>query len=463
VVEPTDKDNIDWREAIEYYDSLPEVLYAEPDYYISVADLWPEEEKEGEDNKDGKDTKGHVPNDPRYGEQWHFHMLNMEEAWAITMGESEVKVAIIDTGVAFTNEPGTPGLAPDLAETTFDTENAQDYTGSYSTAYDGGGHGTHVAGTVAQSTDNNKGVAGMAENVTILPLKVILDNGYGPTNYNSVLAQAITDATDAGADIINMSLISDGYSTTVKDACAYAYYNNVAVFAASGNGIWGVPQPEVAWPAGHDGVIAIGSLGPTQELAYYSNYGLGNDDPDNFGLDLVAPGGDQSNADEDGVLQNTHSGNWTFDYHFYQGTSMATPHAVGLAALMKSVNPLITNDEIEQIMKDTAVDLGSAGVDEYFAYGMINPLPAIVEARARAGELTIESYEGTVTRNDPQTHVMDVVGLNIALEILNGENLKYELLNPGGEVIIESTDTNFDEDIGAASGEYTLRISISNE
>ncbi len=462
VVTPKNIDSIDWREAIEYYDSLPEVLYAEPDYFIRTTAIRT------------KSEKGFTPNDPRYDEQWHFHVLNMEEAWALEMGDPGVKVAVLDTGVAYMDDPDNPddnGLAPDLVGTSFDVANAYDYVNGDDVPYDGNGHGTHVTGTIAQATNNDLGVAGMAPNITILPVKVIADDGSGGSgDYNSNLAAGIEMAADAGAHIINMSLRSDGYSDTVKDACAYAYNEGVAVLAASGNGdMWGNPYDYVGWPAGHDGVIAVGSLGPSLELAYYSNYGLGTNDPDNYGLDIVAPGGDKSDAEEDGVLQNTLGGydwgsyDWTFDYYFYQGTSMATPHAVGLAALLKSMNPDLTNDLIEQIMKETAVDLGDTGVDEYFSHGMINPVPALLRADELNVDRVADTFEGVATKGTPVDHDISVLRGEISVEIMEGENLMIQIVSSSDEVLFTAIDENFSHDVGWTAGDFTVRVSVASE
>jgi serine protease len=447
---PTD---INWEEIIKYYDSLPEVEYAEPDYKIHLCAV--------------------TPDDPRYPEQWHLQQLNMEEAWEISMGIPSVKVAVIDTGVCYTDDPDETqdnGLAPDLSEVNFDTENAWDYINDDNIAYDDGSHGTHVTGTIAQTTNNGVGCAGMAPNVTILPIKVIAGDGSGGTgDYNSNLASGIERAADAGAHVINMSLRSDGYSSLVNNACQYAYQNGTTVFAASGNGVWGVAQDEVEFPAGHEHVIAVGATDNSKIKTSYSNYGLGNGST-NFGLDIVAPGGDTSGGDSGGVLQNTIGGydyysgttDWNFNYYWYQGTSMATPHAVGLAALMYSVNPFTNPDEIETVLKDTAEDLGDSGVDELYAYGLINPVDALNEMKDLAPETTTDTLSGTVTEDDASTHTINSLGSYIKIDCSQlKEGLLVELIDIDGSTVLDtSTGELIDYSIGDNPGEYTIRVSV---
>jgi serine protease len=452
VVTPYDIDSIDWREAIEYYDSLPEVLYAEPDYYVTVG---------GE----MRTVKGY-PNDPQFSNQWHLLLLNMPTVWDFEMGDPSVKVAVIDTGAAYTDDPDTPadnGLAPDLQNTSFDTASAWDYIHDDAIPYDDNSHGTHVAGTIAQSTDNSLGCSGMAPGITILPLKVVGANtssGSNP-NFNSYVASALERAADNDTDVINMSLIASGYSQTLQDACTYAYNAGAIIFACSGNN----GSETVAYPSAYEHVISVGSIGPDKERATFSQYGLGDGDPDNHGLDMMAPGGDGVYY-SNGVLQQTIIGydSWTTDYTFiyrYQhGTSQASPHAAGLAALLKSYKPELTNDQIEQIMTDTAEDLGSTGVDIFYANGLISPVDAIVRATLMGIDETGETFEGKLTEdNETVEYPISVAGGEIMIELLTSESVKIELIGLGGEVEATDEDGYLTYDALAYSGEYTIRVS----
>ncbi len=447
IIEPYNSKNADWEEIIKYYDSLPEVMYAEPDYKIYLQSF--------------------TPDDPLFEDQWHYQngYLNMPHAWEIEMGEPFVKVAIIDTGIAYMEDPDNPGSsrATDLVDCQFDTENAWDYIDNDDIAIDDQHHGTHVAGTIAQTTNNGFGGAGMAPYITLLSYKVFSASGSAADNFAISLADAIERATNAGAHAINMSLRMAGYEQVVYDACKYAYENGVTVFAASGNGIWGVAQPEVTYPAGYEHVVAVGSTNINKEKSYYSNYGLGNGST-NFGLDIVAPGGETTTATENGVLQQTINASdnpqdyFGFDFYFFQGTSMATPHAVGLAALMKSHNPTATPADIERIMKETAEDIGQPGVDDYFAHGLINPLEALIEIK-KVG-LDSENITGIIENgSDYKEYKYNIAGGDIKITFTPNEGkIRVSLISPDNEELISSDNGTLEHQLAENSGTYTIRV-----
>ena len=250
-------------------------------------------------------------------------------------------------------------MAPDLAVTNFVP--GYDFVENESHANDDNGHGTHVTGTIAQSTDNDEGVAGVAFNCSIMPVKVL--NRYGSGTYADV-ADGIIFAADNGAHVINLSLGGSSPSTTLENACAYAYQNGVTIVCAAGND----GEETVSYPAAYDDYcIAVGATRYDETLSYYSNYGNS--------LDLVAPGGDlniDQNEDEysDGILQQTFSGNTqNFGYWFYQGTSMAAPHVSGVVALLISSGAAITPDEVRSALQETAEDLGDPGRDDIYGWG----------------------------------------------------------------------------------------------
>jgi len=299
-----------------------------------------------------------TPDDPGFSVQWHLTQIKMESAWDISTGQG-VTVAVLDSGVSPDGRDGFGGrlvsgynairpLYPD-----FTTDN--------------NGHGTHVAGTIAQQTNNATGVAGVAYNASIMPVKVLNRRGWGITRW---FADGIRWAADHGADVINMSFGGANYSQTLEDAVNYAYNRGVVLVAASGNeGI-----NEVAYPAAYENCIAVGAIGYDEVVADYSNRGLT--------LDIVAPGGDVTedlNEDgfADGVLQETFRysfagralGWW---YPFWQGTSMASPHVAGVAALIIAVNPGYTPDTVRDAISNTAKDLGAPGWDEVYGYGLLD-------------------------------------------------------------------------------------------
>lgn len=331
-------------EKIGEYLKKPDVVYAEPNYLAYA--LW-------------------APNDPYYSYQWHldnpaYGGIQMEEAWELSTGAG-VTVAVIDTGI----RKGT-----DLANTCFVT--GWDYVNNDSDPTDDNGHGTHVAGTIAQSTNNGVGVAGVAYESCLMPVKVLGATGVG--TYANV-ALGIRYAADHGAKVINLSLGGSSPSTTLEGALVYAYGKGVAIVAAAGND----SSPTLSYPAAYDDyVIAVGATRYDETLSYYSNYGPS--------LDLVAPGGDTSvdqNGDGygDGVLQQTFQkirSKTSWGYYFFQGTSMAAPHVSGVAALLISQGNAATPDEVRAALQETAEDKGALGRDDTYGYGLVDAAAALL-------------------------------------------------------------------------------------
>jgi len=287
---------------------------------------------------------GTRPNDPRYDEQWNFQMVGAEDAWKRSRGKGVV-VAVIDTGVA-ARTTGRGKQARDFGATTF--TNGYDFVHDDKDPYDDHGHGTHVAGTIAESTNNHEGVAGLAFESTIMPLKVLSAQGSGSS---ADIADAIRWAADHGAQVINMSLGSPYPSEVIHKAVKYARKKNVTIVCAAGNG-FGEP---VGYPGAFPECIAISSVGPTGEIATYSSYGKE--------VALAAPGGDmmQSGDPQDGILQNTvypeSQGGKGDNYYAFQGTSMASPHVAAVAALVVAQG--VTDPaRVRDVLVKTARDKG---------------------------------------------------------------------------------------------------------
>lgn len=319
-------------------------------------------------------TASFTPNDPRYSRQWNLDSpasaggIGMPAAWDIERGgNTGVVVAILDTGVAY-RDAGTYSRAPDLAHTRF--AQGYDFVNADPYADDDNMHGTHVCGTVAQTTntpppDGPYGAAGIAFNCTIMPVKVLDRTGAGN---DSQISQGIRFAADNGADIINMSLGGEEPNRVLEDAVRYAVLRGAVVCAASGN----ESRSTVNYPAAYPDCLAVGASTRQSTRATYSNYGTA--------LDVVAPGGEGGA----GILQQTYRRAGAIgDFAWVEmvGTSMATPHASGVAALIKARHPSWSPVEVRGAIASSAADIGPAGWDPEYGFGLINAPGALVAPR----------------------------------------------------------------------------------
>jgi serine protease len=305
----------------------------------------------------------YTPNDPRYTEQWNLKMIDMPRAWERNRGKGVV-VAVLDTGVAYEDHDEFKQV-PDLKGVKF--VKGYDFVNDDEHANDDHGHGTHVAGTIAQATNNEEGVAGVAFEATLMPVKVLNHFGGGTT---ADIADAIRFAADKGANVINMSLGGGGYSQVMASAVEYARKKGVTVVAAAGNG----GRARVEFPAAYPGAVAVSAVGPNGTLAPYSSYGKE--------LDIAAPGGDKSRGEQGGVLQNTIDPRDPSRsvYAFYQGTSMATPHVAAVAAMLYAAGAK-GPDEVEKALYAGAKKVADQAWSEQYGHGLLNAEASLAALR----------------------------------------------------------------------------------
>lgn len=354
-----------------------------------------------------------VPNDPQYSIQWHLNTVELQAAWDINPGaSSNVTIAVIDSGlttatqtVPFRMWTGTrfetvsiPFAAnPDVP--TSRVVSARDFVFWTGPVLDMDGHGSHVAGTAVQETNNSVGTAGVAFGARLMPLKVCLgywdlvflqgelgipgavppDAGGCP---DSAMATALRFAADNGAQIINMSLGGPGETPALRQALQYAVQRGSFVTLPAGNGFEEGNQPEypAAYAAQIDGAVEVGAVGRSRRRAFYSTTGTH--------VELAAPGGDPFDGGSTGLIFQTAPAFTDFDPSLARprfdryaiigatGTSSAAPYAAGVAALLHSQG-ITKPAAIEAALKQTATDLGATGRDNDFGHGLINARTAL--------------------------------------------------------------------------------------
>jgi len=339
------------------YSSNARVAYAEPDF---VAEAMAS------------------PDDPWFANQWGMVKIQAPQAWDVTTGGSQINIAILDTGVDLDHL--------DLASKIVSNINFS----SSPTVDDVDGHGTHVAGIVGAITNNGIGVAGLGYRATIMSVKVLGDTGSGAY---SAIASGIIWAADHGADIINMSLGGSSASSTLESAINYAWSKGVVVVAAAGNNGNSVPF----YPAYYTNCIAVAGTDSLDKLAGWSNYG--------DWVDVAAPGVNI-------VSTLINSG-----YGYKSGTSMASPHVAGLAALVSTVvsdangNGKL-NDEVRARIEGNCDDIGVSGIGR----GRINALNAVAGSAPPApstgniaGRVTDGADNSPITGATVRCHEVSVV------------------------------------------------------
>ncbi len=335
-----------------------------------------------------------TPNDPKFWLQWHYPLINLPEAWEIATGSRDVRVAVFDTGILMEH----PDLRANISDMSYDfisdPRRAMDGDGIDADAGDPGDqspggstfHGSHVAGTIAAVTDNNTGAAGVTWNSRIMAIRVLGRHTSGTSydiiqgvRYAAGLENDSGTIPDKPADIINLSLGGSSYSAAEQEIYTRARNRGIIIIAAAGNSGENAPS----YPAAYDGVISVSAVGINARIAPYSNFG--------DTVDVAAPGGDAStdlNGDgyTDGILSTSgddSSGAIEHVYRFEQGTSMAAPHMAGVAALMKSLRPGMTPDELDAWLLDGSIvrDIGEPGRDDLYGHGLIDAYKAVRTAQ----------------------------------------------------------------------------------
>lgn len=291
------------------------------------------------------------PGDPLYSQQWALHNtgqaggladadIDAPEAWGIVTGSASILIAVVDTGVDYAH--------PDLNDGRVRTDIDRDFVHSDDDARDDQGHGTHVAGIIAAAA-NGVGTVGVLWQASILPVKVLDAQGSGSADQ---VAQGVQYAADQGARIINLSLGSPACSQTLADAVNYAFDRGAIIVAAAGN-----DGSAVGYPARHERVVAVAATDNQDGLATFSNRG-----PE---VDVAAPGV--------AILSTVPGGG----YQSFSGTSMAAPHAAGVAGLILARNGALTNAQVMTVLREGADDLGASGPDGDFGYGRLNAFRAV--------------------------------------------------------------------------------------
>lgn len=281
-----------------------------------------------------------VPNDSLYRQyQWNLPTIETEQGWRVSRGAQNVVIAVLDTGVQLNH----PDLRGKLLRGT-------NLVHAGAPAEDDVGHGTHVTGIIAANVNNNEGVAGLSWYNKVMPVKVLDNSGTGSTY---TVAEGIIWATDHGAKVINMSLGNYAKADFLHDAVKYAADHDVVLISASGNDNTNRP----GYPAAYPEVLAVASTNEDGTRSSFSNYG--------DYIDVAAPGAS---------IASTYPGS---GYAALSGTSMASPHVAALAGLIRSINPHLTNVQVMNIIRGTALDLGEKGKDRYFGYGQIDVAKAL--------------------------------------------------------------------------------------
>jgi thermitase len=325
-----------------------EVLYAEPDYLIQLAEV-----------------AAVTVNDPKTAGQYSLDRMRVRHAWSVETGDSQ-KVAVLDTGVQYSHPDLSGRLLP-----------GYDFVNDDSDASDDNGHGTWVAGIIAANTNDSYGIAGITWSNPILPVKIMNANG---TGYTSYLVDGLYWAANQGAKVINMSIGGFPASTSVQEAVDYAWNKGAVLVGAAGNN--GSYQSH--YPASFNHVISVSATQMDDELTKWSNYGPR--------VDVSAPGG--SVLTTNCHNSRTSSCRYWGEHITISGTSFASPNTAGVVALIRAKNPSWTPQQVVDRLISTVDDRGYAGWDPRYGHGRVNAYRALGGSIASSTIFAGDWYEG---------------------------------------------------------------------
>lgn len=432
------------------------------------------------------------PNDPFYARQWHFRDIGLEQAWDVTTGSvsgrGPIVVAVVDTGVLLNHPDLRNQLLRDGSGRVIGYDFIQDATRSN----DGDGldpdpadpgdddlgpgqgsfHGTHVAGLIAAQSNNATGVAGVAWQARLMPLRALgIDGGstfdvIQAMRYAARLDNVSGTIPPVRADVINMSLGSDFHSEAEQQAVNQVRARGVFLVASAGNESSRVPS----YPAAYNGVIGVSAVDQAGRLAPYSNFGAS--------VDVAAPGGDlgadfDGDGEPDGIASTIGSGGrGSIDATYTQldGTSMAAAHVSGVIALMKSVYPALTPGEFDTLLRDGRLtrDAGPAGRDDRFGWGIIDAQAAVLTALDQAEDDVAPALTVTSDTLDFQTFTHE---LQFGVSSAGGAPTSVEVTDDGSWLTVEPIEVDANgigqyralaDRSGLDSGTYRATITIAS-
>lgn len=386
-----------------------------------------------------------------YDALWGLKKINAPDAWNTTTGDPEIIIAVLDTGLDTGHE--------DIGDNWM---TGYDFVNDDEDPADDQGHGTHVAGTIAAEGNNSTGITGVMWNAKIMPLKIISRAETGST---SDTAKAIKYATENGADVINMSLHGIG-SRSMEKAVQAAYAAGIVLVSASGNGNESCDE---AYPGMYDEVIMVGGSTADDERTYDSQYCEK--------LDLVAPGGGTGEGFDFNILSLRAGGTYSsgrsykvagedgdFDYILDFGTSMAVPHVSGAVGLLLSAYPSLQIEEIRQILRTSATDIGEADGgderDDETGYGRLDIGAAFTSYMKRC-DATITSPDAETAVSGDTVSVMGYAGgddfARARVDLVISESTSSVEISTASDE--ETTLASFDaSDSGLTDGEYKIYL-----